>query len=232
LERISALADKTAEFLIKNARLDNGSCVFLTDREGNKKLFGDAFDLSTYVDCFVILGTSEYAAYKKDSHVLEFSLDLYRNTKKKFTDGAFRTDPDPTPKGYITHGVSMILTNTARNLADAMAEMREFMKTMKDEYAESKRKARAESLIAEAHKVMEKNGCTNAFIRNITLKGVEVGEADTAESIAEKCKTIYDQNCKDAFGEGYTPPRGNGSGQDKVDYASMVEALKESGDLS
>lgn len=117
-------------------------------------------------------------------------------------------------------------------LADAMAEMREFMKTMKDEYAESKRKARTESLIAEAHKVMEKNGCTNAFIRNITLKGVEVGEADTAESIAEKCKTIYDQNCKDAFGEGYTPPKGNGSGQDKVDYASMVEALKESGDLS
>ena len=123
-------------------------------------------------------------------------------------------------------------SNEPNPLADAMAEMREFMKTMKDEYAESKRKARAESLIAEAHKVMEKNGCTNAFIRNITLKGVEVGEADTAESIAEKCKVIYDQNCKDAFGEGYTPPRGNGSGQDKVDYASMVEALKESGDLS
>ena len=123
-------------------------------------------------------------------------------------------------------------SNEPNPLADAMAEMREFMKTMKDEYAESKRKARAESLIAEAHKVMEKNGCTNAFIRNITLKGVEVGEADTAESIAERCKTIYDQNCKDAFGEGYTPPRGNGSGQDKVDYASMVEALKESGDLS
>ena len=123
-------------------------------------------------------------------------------------------------------------SNDPNPLADAMAEMREFMKTMKDEYAESKRKARAESLIAEAHKVMEKNGCTNAFIRNITLKGVEVGEADTAESIAEKCKTIYDQNCKDAFGEGYTPPRGNGSGQDKVDYDAMVKALQESGDLS
>lgn len=123
-------------------------------------------------------------------------------------------------------------SNDPNPLDNALAEMREFMKTMKDEYAESKRKARAESLIAEAHKVMEKNGCTNAFIRNITLKGVDVGEADTAESIAEKCKPIYDQNCKEAFGEGYTPPRGNGSGQDKVDYAAMVEALKESGDLS
>ena len=116
--------------------------------------------------------------------------------------------------------------------AGTLAEMKALMQSMKDEFAESKRKARSESLIAEAHKVMEKNGCTNAFIRNITLKGVEVGEADTAESIAEKCKAIYDQNCKDAFGEGYTPPKGNGSGQDKVDYASMVEALKESGDLS
>ena len=116
--------------------------------------------------------------------------------------------------------------------AGTLAEMKALMQSMKDEFAESKRKARAESLIAEAHKVMEKNGCTNAFIRNITLKGVEVGEADTAESIAEKCKAIYDQNCKDAFGEGYIPPKGNGSGQDKVDYASMVEALKESGDLS
>ena len=123
-------------------------------------------------------------------------------------------------------------SNDPNPLADAMAEMREFMKTIKDEYAESKRKARAESLIAEAHKVMEKNGCTNAFIRNITLKGVEVGEADTAESIAEKCKTIYDQNCKDAFGEGYIPLKGNGSGQDKVDYDAMVKALKDSGDLS
>ncbi len=116
--------------------------------------------------------------------------------------------------------------------AGTLAEMKALMQSMKDEFAESKRKARAESLIAEAHKVMEKNGCTNAFIRNITLKGVEVGEADTAESIAEKCKVIYDQNCKDAFGEGYIPPKGNGSGQDKVDYASMVEALKDSGDLS
>jgi hypothetical protein len=116
--------------------------------------------------------------------------------------------------------------------AGTLAEMKALMQSMKDEFAESKRKARSESLIAEAHKVMEKNGCTNAFIRNITLKGVEVCEADTAESIAEKCKAIYDQNCKDAFGEGYIPPKGNGSGQDEVDYDSMIKTLKDSGDLS
>ncbi|MBE6644836.1 MAG: hypothetical protein E7612_05590 [Ruminococcaceae bacterium] len=120
LERISDLADKTAEFLMKNAILENGSSVFLTDREGRKKLCGDAYDLSTYVDCFVILGLAEYATVKKDGAALEFALNLYRRVKELFEKGKFRTDPDPTPGGYITHGVTMILTNTARTLADAM----------------------------------------------------------------------------------------------------------------
>lgn len=116
--------------------------------------------------------------------------------------------------------------------ASTLAEMKALMQSMKDEVAESKRKARSESIINDAHKLMEKNGCTNAFIRNITLKGVEVGEADTAESIAEKCKSIYDQNCKDAFGDGYVPPKGKPSGTgDEVDYESMVKGLQDSGAL-
>lgn len=115
--------------------------------------------------------------------------------------------------------------------AETLAEMKALMQSMKDEFAESKRKARAESIIAEAHKVMEKNGCTNAFIRNFTLKGVEVGESDTAESIAEKCKSLYDQNCKDAFGDGYVPPKGSNGGGNEVDYDSMVKGLKDSGVL-
>ena len=115
--------------------------------------------------------------------------------------------------------------------AGTLAEMKAFMQSMKDEFAESKRKARVESIIAEAHKVMEKNGCTNAFIRNFTLKGVEVGESDTAESIAEKCKSLYDQNCKDAFGDGYVPPKGSNGGGNEVDYDSMIKGLKDSGVL-
>lgn len=122
-------------------------------------------------------------------------------------------------------------TDEPNPYAETLAEMKAFMQSMKDEFAESKRKARTESLIAEAHKVMEKNGCTNAFIRNITLKGVEIGEADTAETIAEKCKSVYDQNCKDAFGEGYVPPRGSNQGGNEIDYGSMIKGLQESGDL-
>lgn len=120
LAKIESVADKTADFLMKHSRLENGNCVFLTDRAGNIKLSGGVYDASFYADCFVILGTAEYAAYKKSKEALAFSLDLYLHTKARVESGNFRTDPYPVPKGYRTHGITMILTNTARTLADAM----------------------------------------------------------------------------------------------------------------
>jgi len=120
LDKLALLADMTAEFLMKHSRLENGNCVFLTDKAGNIKLSGGVYDASFYADCFVILGTAEYASYKKDYDALAFSLDLYLHTKKRVESGNFRTDPYPVPKGYRTHGIPMILTNTARTLADAM----------------------------------------------------------------------------------------------------------------
>ena len=124
LEALSSLADKTAEFLTAHSRLENGNCVFLTDREGNIKLSGGVYDASFYADCFVILGMAEYASYKKDYDALAFSLDLYLHTRARVESGNFRTDPYPVPKGYRTHGITMILTNTARTLADALDDLR------------------------------------------------------------------------------------------------------------
>lgn len=114
--------------------------------------------------------------------------------------------------------------------AATLAEMKEFMQSMKNEFAESKKKARAEAVIAQAHEVMKKNGCTNDFIRNTTLKGVEIGDSDTAESIAEKYKSVYDQNCKDAFGESYVPPKGNNQGGNEAnDKDAETAILKRAG---
>ncbi len=123
LSLLSALADKTAEFLMEKSRLENGNSVFLTDREGNHKLSGGVLDASFYADCFAILGTAEYASYKKDYDALAFSLDLYNHTKKRVETGNFRTDPYPVPNGYRTHGITMILTNTARTVADALSDL-------------------------------------------------------------------------------------------------------------
>ena len=113
--------------------------------------------------------------------------------------------------------------------AETLAEMKAFMQSMKDEFAESKKKAHADAILAQAHEVMKQKGCTNDFIRNITLKGIEIGESDTADSIAEKYKSAYDKNCKDAFGEGYVPPKSNTSGNGDVDQAEVTRILQERG---
>lgn len=114
--------------------------------------------------------------------------------------------------------------------AATLAEMKEFMQSIKNEFAESKKKARTEAVIAQAHEVMKKNGCTNDFIRNTTLKGIEIGDSDTAESIAEKYKSVYDQNCKDAFGESYVPPKGNNQGGNEAnDKDAETAILKRAG---
>ncbi len=121
---LEKMGDKTAAFLMAHARLENGACTFLTDREGNKKLAGRVYDSSIYVDCFVIIGISTYAAYKKDKKMLAFAEELYRHAKARYLSGRYNTDPYPVPKGCRTHGVPMIFTNTARTLAEALLSLR------------------------------------------------------------------------------------------------------------
>ena len=115
-------------------------------------------------------------------------------------------------------------------LAKQLQTLTNLVTTMQAERAAEKKQAQNETVIARAHEVMKQNGCTNDFIRNMTLKGIEVGENDTADSIAEKYKSIYDQNCKDAYGEGYVPPRGNGnSGNGENDKDAETAILKRAG---
>ena len=120
-------------------------------------------------------------------------------------------------------------------LAKQLQTLKELVATMQTERAAEKKKIQAEAIISQVHEKMKSKGCTNDFIRNMTLKGIEVAESDTADSLAEKYKSIYDQNCKDAYGEGYVPPMGmqNASGGFKSgDFASEVERLKASGKIS
>lgn len=114
--------------------------------------------------------------------------------------------------------------------AAEMAEMKALLVGMQTKIAESEKKTRNESIMKEVHAKMRAMGCTNDFVREATLKGLELADADTADSIAEKYKSVYDENCRAAFGEGYIPPKGNNAGgKDEVDYASMVAGLKASG---
>lgn len=114
-------------------------------------------------------------------------------------------------------------------LAKQLQTLTELVTTMQTERAAEKKKAQTDAVIARVHEVMKQNGCTNDFIRNMTLKGIEVGENDTADSIAEKYKSIYDQNCKEAYGDGYVPPKGNGGGSGENDKNAETEILKRAG---
>ena len=115
-------------------------------------------------------------------------------------------------------------------LAKEFAEMKAMMATMTAELAESKKKARTDAILNEVHAKMKSMGCTNDFIRKATLHGLEITDTDTADSLAEKFKSVYDENCKEAYGNGYVPPKGNNQGgKDEVNYDAMVEGLKKSG---
>ena len=110
-------------------------------------------------------------------------------------------------------------------LAKQLQTLTNLVTTMQAERAAEKKQAQTDAVLAQVHEKMKAKGCTNDFIRNMTLKGIEVGENDTVDTLAEKYKSIYDQNCKDAYGDGYVPPRGNGNrgnGQNDKDAETAI----------
>ena len=115
-------------------------------------------------------------------------------------------------------------------LAKQLQTLTNLVTTMQAERAAEKKQAQTDAVLAQVHEKMKANGCTNDFIRNMTLKGIEVGENDTVDTLAQKYKSIYDQNCKDAYGEGYVPPRGSGNGGNgENDKDAETAILKRAG---
>lgn len=57
---------------------------------------------------------------------------------------------------------------------------------------------------------LEKAGCTNPGILRLTMKGFALGENETEEQAVTRLTADYNQNVKDAFGDGNIPPIGAG----------------------
>lgn len=115
-------------------------------------------------------------------------------------------------------------------IAKQLQNLTNLMTTMQNERAAEKKQAQADAVIAEVHEIMKQKGCTNDFIRRATLSSIAIEEGDTAQSLAEKYKPVYDQNFKEAYGEGYVPPRGNGNHSgNKTDNAAETEILQKRG---
>lgn len=119
------------------------------------------------------------------------------------------------------------------DVAKAIAELQEEFKDFKDSSAQRAKTEADAQVLSKVHDIMKSKGCTNDFIRKMTLAGITVSDGDTAESLAEKYKTEYDENFKEAFGDGYIPPMGNHSSKDyeKGAYGPEVERLRASGKI-
>ena len=116
------LAQMGYEFLRANCFLPSGHCAFLLSADGKPKepVPGKGYDISTYADCFVVLGFAKYAAESGDVEALELALRLYDSIMARFEGREFRTEPEPLPRGYRAHGIPMILLNTSHELLRAL----------------------------------------------------------------------------------------------------------------
>lgn len=117
-------AEQTANFLMAHCLLPNGNCTFIMDREGHAKGDGEVLDTSVYADCFAVIGLAAFGGLAQRLDALCFARELYERIEARVASGNYMTAPYPEPKGYRAHGIPMILTNTARTLADALSEAR------------------------------------------------------------------------------------------------------------
>lgn len=137
--------------------------------------------------------------------------------------GKTNPNPEPTPKG-----------NPDSEVAKLLKEIKERQDAADKKFADYEAKVRHDSLLKEAEELMKKNGSTNNFIRSLAIKGLEVGETDTAATLAERGKAAYDSNFKEAYGESPVPPRGSGNageGYKKGMFADFAKRLEASGKL-
>ncbi|MHB8655652.1 MAG: AGE family epimerase/isomerase [Terriglobia bacterium] len=108
------VAENSVRFLLAHGRDDRGRWVYHTDRVGN--VIEGA--LSIYTDCFVVYGFSEYYRAVQNPMILEVALSTFDRVRRRIEEPDFQeTAPYPLPMGWKNHGVPMIMTEVAGELA-------------------------------------------------------------------------------------------------------------------
>lgn len=205
---LSALKTKYASFGLSKEALDRVALQRVKTIANEDEIDADIANSETLM---LIMKEMQSSADSQRNRAAQLQKDL---------DDLKKQQPNPAPNPNPQE------SDTSKQL-QALMEMVTGMKAERDA---EKKQAQNEAVIAQVHEIMKKNGCSNDFIRKATLRGIEVGENDTAESLAEKYKSIYDQNFKEAYGDGYVPPRGNGSGGNgENDTEAETAILKRAG---
>lgn len=107
-------AQNSVRFLLDHGRDARGRWVYRTDQYG--KVIEGA--ISIYADCFAVYGLSEYYRAVADPHILSVALETFDYIRRRVEEPDFtETAPYPLPPGWRNHGVPMILTEVANELA-------------------------------------------------------------------------------------------------------------------
>jgi N-acylglucosamine 2-epimerase len=107
-------ARATIEFLLKYGRDEKGRWVYRTTREG--QIIEGA--TSIYSDCFVVYGLSEYCRSVPDANLLVLAKKIFADIRERIEKPEFaETAPYQLPPNRRNHGVPMILTEVAGELA-------------------------------------------------------------------------------------------------------------------
>ena len=111
------------EFLIRHCLMGENDwrCVFLTDEAGTPKYVDGytRFDMSIYVDMFVIAALGKFAEVTGDKETYHFGKKLYESVLNRVNQNDHQTLPYPLSKAYKSHGIPMILSNVTKELYSA-----------------------------------------------------------------------------------------------------------------
>ena len=112
-------ARATIEFLLRHGRDEQGRWVYRTTREG--EIVEGA--TSIYADCFVVYGLSEYCRADPDPALLTLARNTFASIASRIESPDFaETAPYPLPPNRRNHGVPMILTEVAGELARTLKD--------------------------------------------------------------------------------------------------------------
>ena len=112
-------ARRTIDFLLSHARDEQGRFIYRTTREG-EPLEGA---ISIYADCFVIYGISEYCRAVRDEGLLDIARAIFDRVSRRVEQPDFgEVAPYVLGPDRRTHGISMILTEVADELAQTTGD--------------------------------------------------------------------------------------------------------------
>lgn len=107
-------ARRGIDFLLRHGRDDEGRFVYHTTRTG--EIVEGA--ISIYADCFVVYGLSEYCRAVRDPALLQLAREIFQSIRRRVEAPGFsETAPYSLPPNRRNHGIPMILTEVAGELA-------------------------------------------------------------------------------------------------------------------